>query len=109
MPNTSTMMIRAATTALPTATVIMIEPVCCTCEVPRNCGCVVRAIFATEVFGAGIYSSVIFCGSMVLRNAVVGMLLCWSCVYAPWLGPFVALRLPCIVVSVLVEGLPLSL
>ena len=54
-----------------TATVIMVEPVCRTCEVPRNCGCVVRAFFPTEVFGAGIYSSIIFCGSMVLTNAVV--------------------------------------
>jgi len=48
----------------------MIEPVCRTCEVPRNCGCVVRAVFLAEVFVAGIYSSVISCGSMVLRNAI---------------------------------------
>ncbi len=29
-----------------------------------------RAVFLTEVLGAGIYSSVIFGGSMVLANAV---------------------------------------
>ena len=41
------------------------------------------------------------------------MLLCWpcvsSCVYAPRLGPSVALRLRYIVLSVLAEGLPLPL
>src|SRR5919107_2183896 len=47
-------------TTFPTATVIMVESVCRACEVPRNCGCVVRTVFKTEVVGAGIYSSVIF-------------------------------------------------
>ena len=54
----------------PTATVIMVEPVCRTREILRNCGYVLRAVFPTEVLGAGIYSSVIFGGSMVLANAV---------------------------------------
>jgi hypothetical protein len=55
---------------LPTATVIMVEPVCRTREILRNCGYVLRAVFPTEVLGASIYSSVIFGGSMVLTNAV---------------------------------------
>src|SRR5215213_4447352 len=53
-----------------TATVIMVEPVCRTREILRNLGYVLRAVFPTEVLGAGIYSSVIFGGSMVLANAV---------------------------------------
>ena len=53
-----------------TATVIMVGPVCRTREILRNCGYVLRAVFPTEALGAGIYSSVIFGGSMVLANAV---------------------------------------
>ena len=56
----------------PTATIIMVEPVYRTCETLRNCGYVLRAVFPTEVLGAGIYSSVVFGGSMVLANAVNG-------------------------------------
>jgi hypothetical protein len=48
----------------------MVELVCRTREILRNCGYVLRAVFPTEVLGAGIYSSVIFGGSMVLANAV---------------------------------------
>jgi hypothetical protein len=51
----------------------MVEPVCRTREILKNCGYVLRAVFPTEVLGAGIYSSVIFGGSMVLANAVGGM------------------------------------
>ena len=50
---------------MPTATVIMVESVCRTREILRNCGYVLRAGFPTEVLRAGIYSSVIFGGSMV--------------------------------------------
>src|SRR5215217_3749361 len=45
-----------------TATVIMVEPVCRTREILRNLGYVLRAVFPTEVLGAGIYSSVTFGG-----------------------------------------------
>ena len=48
----------------------MVGPVCRRREILRNCGYVLRAVFPTEVFGAGIYSSVIFRRSMVLANAV---------------------------------------
>ena len=33
----------------------------------RFCGC---TVFLTEVFEAGIYTSIIFCGSRILTNAV---------------------------------------
>ena len=62
----------------PTATVIMVEPVCRTREIPRNCGYVLCAVFPTKVLGAGIYSSVVFGGSMVLANAVELPKLCSS-------------------------------
>jgi hypothetical protein len=55
----------------------MVEPVCRTREILRNCGYVLRAVFPTEVLGAGIYSSVIFGGSMVLANAVEDDPLSW--------------------------------
>src|SRR5215218_4245651 len=48
----------------------MVEPVCRTCEILRNCGYVLRAVFPTEVLAAGIYSSVVFGRSTVLANAV---------------------------------------
>jgi hypothetical protein len=50
----------------------MVEPVCRTREIPRNCGYVLCAVFLTKVLGAGIYSPVVFGGSMVLANAVEG-------------------------------------
>jgi hypothetical protein len=54
-----------------TATVIMIEPVCGRRQVARNCACVVSALFPRRRSSRlRIYSSVIFCGSMVLTNAV---------------------------------------
>ena len=53
-----------------TATVIIVEPVCRTREILRNCGYVLRAVFPTEIIGARIYSSAVFGGSIVLANAV---------------------------------------
>ena len=53
-----------------TATVIMVEPLCRTCEILRNSGYALRAVFPTEVLAAGIYSSVVFGRSTVLANAV---------------------------------------
>jgi hypothetical protein len=55
----------------------MVEPVCRTREILRNCGYVLRAVFPTEVLGASIYSSVIFGGSMGLANAVEDDPLSW--------------------------------
>jgi hypothetical protein len=51
----------------------MVESVCCMHKILRNCGYVLRAVFPTEVLGTGIYSSVVFGGSMVLANAVGGL------------------------------------
>ena len=61
---------RGARILFVTATVIMVELVCRAREILRNCGYVLRAVFPTEVLGAGIYSSVIFGGSLVLANVV---------------------------------------
>ena len=55
----------------------MVESVCRTREILRNCGYVLRAVFPTEVLGTGIYSSVIFGGSMGLANAVEDDPLSW--------------------------------
>src|SRR5215210_255935 len=60
---------------------IPFEPVCRTCEILRNYGYVLRAVFPTEVLGAGIYSSVVFGGSMVLANAVYAL-------YMPLMRPY---------------------
>ena len=62
---------------MPTATVILVESVCRTREILRNCGYVLRAVFPTEVLGTGIYSSVIFGGPMGLANAVEDDPLSW--------------------------------
>ena len=48
----------------------MVEPVCCRQGIPRNCGSVACTVLSTEVFGAGIYSSVTIYGPMVLTDAV---------------------------------------
>ena len=63
-----------------TASVIMVEPVCRTREVPRNSGSVAFAVFPPEVFGAGIYSSTIIYGSVGLTNAVGTLRLLENCV-----------------------------
>ena len=55
----------------------MVELVCRAREILRNCGYVLRAVFPTEVLGAGIYSSVIFGGSLVLANVVEDDPLSW--------------------------------
>ena len=62
--------LKGAITKIITATVIMVEPVCRTRDILRNCDYVLRAVFPTEILGARIYSSVVFGGSMVLANAV---------------------------------------
>ena len=49
----------------------MVESACRTREAPRNRHRAVRAVFPTEIVGAGIYPSAIFDRSMVLTDAVL--------------------------------------
>jgi len=73
---------------LPTASIIMVEPMCRTCEIPKQCGSVARTVFPPEVVGAGIYSSITIHGSRVLINAVniLRIYMCLLCICFMHLG-----------------------